>query len=165
MPLDRALQPLVLRELLCGSTRFNELRRGLPQLSPSLLSRRLRELEMHGIVTRLTDGASVEYRLTEAGEDLRPIIEALGHWGRRWLERELTREEMDPGLLVWDMHRRVVVDALPREKVIARIDFRAVRAKQSRFWLIFDAPTVDVCFNDPGPEPSLYVDADLRPPP
>lgn len=154
--------PLLLRELLCGSTRFNELKRGLPQMSPSLLAQRLRELELHGIVVREVDGASVEYRLTPAGEDLRPIIEALGHWGQHWVERELTREEMDPALLVWDMHRRVAVAELPKERVVTRIDFRAVRGRQSRFWLIFDRPTVDVCFHDPGHEPELFVTADLR---
>jgi DNA-binding HxlR family transcriptional regulator len=154
--------PLVLRELMCGSTRFNELRRGLPHMSPTLLTQRLRELELHGIVDRVKDGGSVEYRLTQAGEELRPIIESLGHWGKRWLERELNRQEMDPALLVWDMHRRVAVDELPPEKVVTRIDFRSVRSAQSRFWMIFDRPTVDVCFTDPGYEPSLYVNTDLR---
>jgi DNA-binding HxlR family transcriptional regulator len=154
--------PLVLRELMCGSTRFNELRRGLPHMSPTLLTQRLRELELYGIVDRVKDGGGVEYRLTQAGEELRPIIESLGNWGKRWLERELTRQEMDPALLVWDMHRRVAVDELPPEKVITRFDFRSVRAAQSRFWMIFDRPTVDVCFHDPGYEPSLYVNADLR---
>lgn len=154
--------PLVLRELLCGSTRFNELRRGLPRISPSILAQRLRELEMHGIVRREVDGASVEYRLTPAGEELRPIVESLGEWGKKWLEREMTREEMDPALLVWDMHRRVVVSELPSERVVTRIDFRAVRGNRSRFWLIFDRPTVDVCFHDPGHEPDLVVSADLR---
>jgi DNA-binding HxlR family transcriptional regulator len=153
--------PLVLRELFCGSTRFNQLKRGLPTISPSLLSRRLRELAEHGIVERIVDGASVEYRLTPAGEDLRPIIEALGHWGKKWVERDLTREEMDPALLVWDMHRRVVVSELPDRRVVTRIDFRGVRGK-SRFWLILDRPTVDVCFQDPGHEPDLFVAADLR---
>ena len=154
--------PLVLRELMCGSTRFNELRRGLPHLSPSLLARRLRDLEIDGIVTRAAEGSSVEYRLTAAGEDLRPIIEALGHWGKRWVEREFTREEMDPALLVWDMHRRVIADELPAERVVTRIDFRGGRGRQPRFWLIFDRPSADVCFHDPGYEPELYVTAELR---
>lgn len=154
--------PLLLRELLCGSTRFNQLKRGLPTMSPSLLSRRLRELEEHGIVTRASDGASVEYRLTPAGEDLRPIIESLGHWGKKWVERDLTKEEMDPALLVWDMHRRVVVEELPDERVVTRIDFHGLRTRQSRYWMIFETPTVDVCFQDPGHEPDLYVSADIR---
>lgn len=154
--------PLLLRELMCGSTRYNELKRGLPHISPSLLAQRLRALELHGIITRETGSSGVEYRLTAAGEDLRPIIESLGFWGKKWLERELTKEEMDPALLVWDMHRRVAVDELPAERVVMRIDFRAVRAGHSRFWLIFDRPTVDVCFNDPGHEPDVYLNADLR---
>jgi hypothetical protein len=113
-------------------------------------------------VERVADGASVEYRLTPAGEDLRPIVETLGQWGKRWLERELTSEKLDPALLVWDMHRRVVVEKLPRGRVVARFDFGAVRGKRSRFWMIFDQPMVDVCFTDPGHEPELYVTADVR---
>lgn len=154
--------PLLLRELLCGSRRFNELRKGLPHMSPSLLARRLRELEMHGIVRRDTKGPAIEYRLTPAGEDLRPIIESLGLWGKTWLEKDLTQEEMDPALLVWDMHRRVALAEIPRERVVTRFEFRRVTGKHARFWLIFDHPTVDVCFSDPGHEPDLYVDADLR---
>jgi DNA-binding HxlR family transcriptional regulator len=154
--------PLILRELFCGSTRFNELRRGLPAISPSLLARRLRELELHGILDRTPDDAAARYRLTPAGEDLRPIIEALGNWGMKWIEQEYAGDELDPALLVWDMHRRVDVDALPEEQVVVQIDFRTPRTKRSRFWLIFDQPAVDVCFTDPGHEPSLYLIADLR---
>lgn len=155
--------PLLLRELLCGSTRFNQLKRGLPQISPSLLSRRLRELEAHGIVRRVTAGSAVEYALTPAGEDLRPIVESLGTWGQTWLEQELTQEEMDPALLVWDMHRRVSLAELPAGKVVAQIDFRGVaRGKPSRFWFLFERPGVEVCYHDPGHEPDLYVSADLR---
>lgn len=155
--------PLLLRELLCGSTRFNQLKRGLPQISPSLLSRRLRELEAHGIVRRVTAGSGVEYVLTPAGEDLRPIVESLGTWGQTWLEQDLTQEEMDPALLVWDMHRRVSAGELPERKVVVQIDFRGVaRGKPSRFWLIFERPEVEVCYHDPGHEPDLYVNADLR---
>lgn len=154
--------PLVLRELLCGSTRFNQLKRGLPAISPSLLSRRLRELEEHGIVERNVDGTSVEYHLTSAGEDLRPIIESLGHWGKKWVERDLVKEEMDPALLVWDMHRRVNVSALPDTRVVTRFDFHGARGRKSRFWMIFERPTVDVCFQDPGHEPDMFVDADVR---
>lgn len=154
--------PLLLRELLLGSTRFNQLRRGLPTMSPSLLARRLKELEEHAIVTRHAGGGTVEYRLTPAGEALRPIIVALGHWGKQWIERDIRNDELDPSLLVWDMRRRVVVDALPEERVVTRIDFRGVKGRQARYWMIFDSPSVDVCFQDPGHEPDLYVDAEIR---
>src|SRR5690606_4948188 len=83
--------PLVVRELLCGSTRFNDLQRGVPRMSPALLTRRLRELEHAGIVERraATRGAGSEYHLTAAGEELRPVIEAMGLWAQRWMRDEL----------------------------------------------------------------------------
>lgn len=92
--------PLVLRELLCGSTRFNELGRGVPLMSPSLLSKRLRTLERVGIVERRRPGGATEYRLTEAGEELRPIIEQLGVWGQRWARGDVRPEHLDASLLM-----------------------------------------------------------------
>jgi len=93
---------LVLRELVMGSTRFNELRRGLPNMSPALLSKRLKELEAAGIVTRGVaerEGGGREYHLTEAGAELRPIIEAIGVWGHRWVTTEATLKNLDANLL------------------------------------------------------------------
>jgi DNA-binding HxlR family transcriptional regulator len=92
--------PLILRKLLVGSSRFNEIRRGVPTCSPALLSKRLKELERAGIVERaVSDGASC-YRLTDAGRDLFPIILALGEWGQRWVRTDYRADELDPGLLL-----------------------------------------------------------------
>ena len=97
--------PLVVRELLCGSRRFNDLHRGVPRMSTSLLAQRLRRLEEAGIVRRAVSGKVWEYGLTEAGEDLRPIVMALGHWGARWIGSRLRDDELDAGFLMWDIRR------------------------------------------------------------
>ena len=99
--------PLVVRELLCGSRRFNDLHRGVPRISTSLLAHRLRHLEDIGVVRRSASGKVWEYSLTEAGEELRPIIMALGHWGARWIGSRLRDDELDAGLLMWDIRRFV----------------------------------------------------------
>ena len=105
--------PLVVRELLCGSKRFNDLHRGVPRMSTSLLTQRLRHLEESGIVRRQAVGKVWEYQLTEAGEALRPVVMGLGHWGARWVGGALRDEELDPSLLMWDMRRFVRRDQLP----------------------------------------------------
>ena len=94
--------PLVIRELLCGSTRFNDLRRGVPLMSPSLLSKRLKTLERVGVIERrVGSGAqAVEYVLTPAGEELRPIIESMGVWGQRWARADVGARQMDASLLM-----------------------------------------------------------------
>ena len=99
--------PLVIRELLCGSKRFNDLRRGVPRMSTSLLAQRLQRLEQFGIVRRTAAGKVWEYSLTAAGEELRPIVMALGHWGARWIGSRLRDDELDAGLLMWDIRRFV----------------------------------------------------------
>ncbi|MEU6414681.1 helix-turn-helix domain-containing protein [Microbispora sp. NPDC046933] len=95
-----------MRELLSGSQRFNELRRGVPRMFPSLLSKRMQQLVRAGIVERAADGNGVRYVLTPVGEELRPVVEALGVWGTRWIG-DLGDRDLDPKLLLWDMHRRV----------------------------------------------------------
>ena len=98
---------LVLRELLCGSTRFNDLRRGVPLMSPTLLSKRLKELEEAGVIVAVPtrQPGVFDYKLTKAGEDLRPVVMSLGIWGQRWIESSLSLKNLDPSLLMWDMRR------------------------------------------------------------
>jgi DNA-binding HxlR family transcriptional regulator len=91
--------PLVVRELLCGSTHFNDIRRGVPRMSATLLAERLRKLEEMGVVRRVRGGDGWEYRLTPAGEELRPIVLAIGHWGARWIGSRLRRDQLDAGFL------------------------------------------------------------------
>lgn len=152
--------PLILRELLCGSRRFNDLRRGVPLMSPSLLSQRLKELEDAGVVER----RGADYELTPAGQALRPVIELLGLWGLKWLTRELRRDELDPALLMWDVRRCVDPSAMPADRrTVVAFDLAGVPAKKSRWWLVFDRGEVDLCLKNPGHEVDLHVVAHIRP--
>ena len=107
---------VLLRELCAVSTRFNDLRRGVPRMSPALLSTRLKELEYHGVLERVLVQKRpeiYEYRLTDAGKELEPVIGAIGNWGHRWVESKPSLENLDPGLLMWDMRRSLNVEPLP----------------------------------------------------
>lgn len=162
--LTRRWTPLIVRELLCGSTRFNDLRRGVPRMSPSLLSTRLAELEEAGIVTRglSGEGDHPEYRLTRAGEELRPIVEAMGVWGRRWISGDLTDDELDADLLMWDARRRVDVSKAPEGRTVVRFLFPDQPEDRRTYWLVVvrDAD-VDLCWKDPGYTVDLVVETDL----
>ncbi|MGD1095917.1 MAG: winged helix-turn-helix transcriptional regulator [Bryobacteraceae bacterium] len=156
--------PLVLRELIVGSQRFNELRRGLPLMSSALLSQRLKELEYAGIVEHRSGARkNAEYHLTEAGQELRPIIEALGFWGARWMRSRLTNEDYDPSLLMWDIRRNLDVQRLPEgQRTVIEINLHGAEPAVRRWWLVVDAGEVDLCMKDPGYEVSLRLSAELR---
>jgi DNA-binding HxlR family transcriptional regulator/putative sterol carrier protein len=154
--------PLVLRELLCGSKRFNDLHRGVPRMSSSLLAQRLRRLEAFGVVQRSALGNVWEYRLTPAGEDLRPIIMALGHWGARWIGSRLRKDELDVGLLMWDVRRFVRIAEFPTEPVIIHFRFRDARAGERQWWLVVEGGAADLCRDDPGRDVTVVVDATVR---
>lgn len=150
--------PLVLRELVLGSTRFNDIHRGVPRMSRALLVTRLRELERVGVVKR---GAEGDYRLTPCGEEFQDIIIGLGKWGQRWTSR-VERDKLDSVLLMWDLRRRIAQDRLPEERVTVQFDYRGVPPRQRRsFWLVLQRNDVDVCTKDPGFEVQLFVDAEL----
>ena len=158
--------PLVLRELILGSRRFNDIHRGVPRMSPSLLSRRLRTLEGAGIVARRRGpggkAARVEYALTEAGEALAPTIESLAVWGKHWLPATLSRDDADPDLVMWDMHRRMNLDRLPEARTVIRFEFTdQPRAKRLR-WIVCSPAGAELCIIDPGFDVDLYVASDSR---
>jgi DNA-binding HxlR family transcriptional regulator len=155
---------LVLRELLCGTTRFNDLRRGVPRMSPTLLSKRLKELEVAGVITatRTNQPGVMDYRPTEAGEDLRPIIMSLGFWGQRWVESTLSLKNLDPGLLMWDMRRNLQPSPLPPRRTTINFIYPDMRADRKSWWLVVDHEKVDLCLTDPGYEVDLYVSCPLR---
>jgi DNA-binding HxlR family transcriptional regulator len=154
---------LVVRELLCGSTRFNDLRRGLPKMSPALLSKRLKDLERAGVVdvSRKPNG-SVEYHLSEAGEELRPLIMGLGLWAQRWMESRLSLKNLDPSLLMWDMRRSLNLGHLPRRRCTIQFLYPELPAAQKSWWLVVEEGTVDLCNFDPGHELDLLVKGSLR---
>jgi DNA-binding HxlR family transcriptional regulator len=158
---------LVVRELLAGTTRFNDLRRGVPLMSPSLLSKRLKELEEAGVIVTVPTGQPgvVEYRLTEAGEDLRPVVMALGIWGQRWVERSLSLKNLDPSLLMWDMRRCLDPTPLPKQRCTIHFLFPEVQSSKRAWWLVVNpggGGKVDLCLTDPGFEVDLYVKSGLR---
>ena len=152
---------LVVRELVLGSEHFNDLRRGLPHMSPTLLSKRLHQLAAAGIVQRLGDGTDVRYVLTPAGRDLDTVVAAFGAWGTRWTGT-LGDADLDPRLLMWDMHRNVDHTAVPVRRAVVEFVFPAVSTASRRWWLVITDDEVDVCDTDPGFEVSVRVTAGLR---
>ncbi len=155
---------LLLREMLSGSTRFNDLRRGVPRMSPTLLSKRLKELVDAGIVTAIPARQTgiVEYKLTKSGEDLRGIIMSFGVWGQRWIESSLTLKNLDPSLLMWDMRRNLLPEPLPPRRCIVKFTYPERNANQRSWWLVIDGGEVDLCAVDPGYDVDLYVSSSLR---
>jgi DNA-binding HxlR family transcriptional regulator len=156
--------PLVVRELLAGSRRFAELRRGIPLMSPVMLSQRLRELVDAGVVARVEAGPEghPEYRLTEAGEELRPLIGALGAWGQRWTRQELRPDEVDPELLMWVVRRRLRVQELPCPRAVLRFEFPDVPIALRRFWLVVEDGEADLCLKSPGRAVDLSLEMSVR---
>jgi DNA-binding HxlR family transcriptional regulator len=157
---------LVLRELLAGSTRFNDLHRGVPLMSASLLSQRLRDLELAGIVDRepLPTGKGYSYHLTESGQALMPIVNGIGLWGVKYMKTHYTPENLDPSLLMWDMRRWVRGDLMPPGRVVIRFDIPDAPARKQHYWLKKDEGdnTIDLCLFDPGFPVGLVVTGRLE---
>lgn len=153
---------LVIRELNAGATRFNEIKRGVPRISASLLKQRLDQLEYGGIVEKhASSGYHDGYALTEAGRELREVISAIGHWGQRWA-REIDSEDLDPGWLVWAMHRRIDTAAMPPGGVVIEIRFTDAPVAHRLFWLVCRHPEVQVCIKRPGFPVDVSVVTDVR---
>ncbi len=153
---------LVIRELAAGSESFNDLRKGVPLMSPSLLSKRLKSLEKRQLIERREADGHVGYRLTQAGKELVPIVFQLGVWGHRWVRSDLAAEDLDPSLLLWDMHRSLNVGFFKGGRTVIRIEFTDQAAKYRRWWLVIRDGDVDVCLKDPGFEVDLTLTTDLR---
>lgn len=156
--------PLVIRELLAGSRRFSEIQRGVPRMSPALLTKRLETLVDVGIVERreIDDGAYHEYCLEPAGEQLRPIIEQIGEWGKRWVRGDVKEEHLDPRLLMWDIRRGVAPQELPAQRVVAKFQFWDCPSEERMYWLIIDGQDVDLCLKPPGFDVDVTIDTDLE---
>jgi DNA-binding HxlR family transcriptional regulator len=153
---------LVVRELLNGSTRFNDLRRGIPRISRTMLSARLRELCDAAVVTRSGGDDGPMYALTPAGEELAGLVRELGTWGQRWLPRTLPREELDEDALLWDIRRRVRADELPVEPVVAVIEIVQAQGRSSVRYLLLRRSEVSLCSANQGFPEVLRVRASLR---
>jgi DNA-binding HxlR family transcriptional regulator len=158
---------LILRELCAGGYRFNDIRRGVPLISRSLLTRRLRELEDGGVIVSqpLTGGRGREYRLTKAGEQFRAVLDSLGEWGQRWATAQFDVDNLDVLVLMWAIRRRIDVARLPRGRTVVRFDYRGLPARyrtMRTFWLLLQRPEPDICLKDPGFDVDLVVSADAR---
>ena len=157
--------PLILREMYCGTTRFNDLRRGVPRMSPSLLSKRLVEMREAGIIEEVAakKGGGTEYQLTPAGEDLKPIVMSLGFWAQRWVESKLSLKKLDPSLLMWDMRRWLDPKPLPKRRCTIAYYFPETELARQKYWLVIEPDgKVDLCNSDPGFEVDLFVTGSLR---
>ncbi|MFD7242319.1 winged helix-turn-helix transcriptional regulator [Streptomyces massasporeus] len=161
-PIARALDVLgerwtllVVRELMMGERHFNGIQRGIPRISRTMLSARLKRLESAGLVQR-NDG---EYQLTKAGENLAPVLRELGHWALESDPRGLRKEDLSPEVLTWDMHRRVVPDRLPEHPTMVELRFRGAGTP---CFLLAKRPGVQLCAEDGGFDIALHVDADLE---
>lgn len=153
---------LVVRELLCGNYRFSEILNGVPLMSRSLLSQRLKVLEDANLVERCAraGGNGHEYHLTPAGRELQPIVFGLGTWGQRWVQRKES-DDLDPVLLMWDMRRNLDLEWLPPQQTVVMFWFRDQPGKRSRFWLRVERPEVELCLTNPGLEVALTVETTL----
>jgi DNA-binding HxlR family transcriptional regulator len=159
--LDERWTMLVVRELLLGSRHFNDLRRGVPKMSPALLSKRLKSLTRAGVIERNEIDGRATYSLTECGKELTDVVEALGAWGVRWIG-ELGEEDLDPHLLMWDIRRTIPIETWPRSRTTLAFHFDGVASKASRWWLVVADGEADVCDFDPGYEVSGTVETSLR---
>ncbi|MDI3314171.1 MAG: helix-turn-helix domain-containing protein [Mycobacterium sp.] len=159
--LDERWTLLVVRELLSGSAHFNDIRRGVPKMSPALLSKRLRSLTRAGVVGCDKTGGRISYSLTPCGRELAEVVDALGRWGMRWIG-ELGDRDLDPHLLMWDIRRTVPIDAWPRTRTVLAFHLDGVAANASRWWLVVSEGEADICDSDPGYDVTATIKASLR---
>ena len=156
--LDERWTVLVIRELLAGSTHFNDLRRGVPKMSPTLLSKRLQTLIRAGVVERTeVDGRTV-YTMTECGRELNGVIEALGTWSVRWMT-DLVERDLDPSVLMWDIRRTIDLGEWPRTRTVIAFRLTDMAPKAARWWLVAAEGEAQVCDFDPGYDNAATVSA------
>jgi DNA-binding HxlR family transcriptional regulator len=157
---------LILCEMWSGSTRFNEIRRGVPGMSPTLQSKRLKELEQNGLITRSENRATgdINYRTTEIAEQLRPIVFSLGQWAHRNIDAEVTLERLDARLLMWNMRRKIDPSFLPKtRRSVIQFTYPELPKDTQTYWLIAKPGLpVDLCSADPGHDVDMFITADLK---
>lgn len=153
---------LVISRLIDGCSTFNEIHRGVPRISPSLLSQRLSELEHAGLVTRHPRKPNgYRYEITEAGRDLDDIIWKLSVWGQNWA-RDMQDDDLDPAFLAWSMHLRMNGEAMPAGRTVLEFSFSGTPTEFRRFWLVCRDGEIDMCLKYPGFETDLLIQADIR---
>jgi len=154
---------LIIRELLLGTTRFNDFQRALSQISPTLLTKRLNQLQECGLVVRKTvpDQRRIEYQPMPAAKELKPIIFGLGKWGMKWARGQMNDDELDVELLMYDLHRRIDATQLPGGRTVIKFLFRGL-PKFGHWWIVLENGARELCVDNPGKEIDVHLTTDLR---
>jgi DNA-binding HxlR family transcriptional regulator len=153
---------IVVRELIAGSTRFNQLKRGVPLMSPTLLSLRLRQLAEAGVIEITGSKGNYSYGLTSAGLELRSVIELLGAWGHRWARSNLNKGDLDAGLLMWDMRRTVDPSVFPTRRIVVQFEYPDAIKGERDWWLVSENSEIDLCLNNPGYDIDIVIKCSLK---
>lgn len=155
---------LLIRELLCGSHRYNDFKRGLPLISPTMLSQRLNTLVERGLIERKrsNDQRNWEYHLTQAGRELEPIVMSLGEWGARWVRSQMSKNDLSVELLMWDMRRTINSSALPQRRTVLHFEFKDLDKKYKNWWMLAESNNIDLCVDDPGFDSDVTFISDLK---
>ncbi|MGC2458579.1 MAG: helix-turn-helix domain-containing protein [Gallionellaceae bacterium] len=153
---------IVVRELIAGSTRFNEIKKGVPTMSPTLLSTRLKQLAEAGVIEIMGSKGDYTYSLTSAGLELRPVVELLGAWGHRWARSNLNKGDLDAGLLMWDMRRTVDPAVFPSYRIVVQFEYPDAPKGKRDWWLVSENGEVDLCLTNPGYEVDIVIKCSLK---
>lgn len=154
---------LIVRELLLGSTRFNEFQRGLSNISPTLLTKRLTSLEEEGLLVkrRIPGQKGYEYFPTDSCQELMPLMEQIGTWGMRWARSNMTDDDYDLELLMLYLERSIRPEKLPGRETVIRFSFEDVN-EFNLWWIVVEEGNVDLCVHDPSKEVNVYINVGLR---
>ncbi len=153
---------LILREFFLGGSRYKDFQSALPRISPSVLSNRLKQLEMNGMIIKKSSAGqkSTEYHLTRCGRELAPLIDQMSRWGLRWARRRIRDEDLDAGSFMWDFHRTLKTEELPDGETVISVNFNDIET-HNRWWLVARDNTVDLCTDDTGKDVDLYISSSL----
>lgn len=154
---------LIIRDLAGGASRFSELKRGVPLMSQTLLSKRLKQLEAEGVVERrrAPEGKTWTYHLTPAGAEFAPLVVSLAVWGQRWSRRQLEEGEMDIGLLLWALEKDANPAAFGQARSVVRMEFPDQPDHKRLWWFLNEGDGCELCVEEPGFEIDLYVTISL----
>jgi len=156
---------LLLCEMWFGSTRFNEIQRGVPGMSPGLLSKRLKEMEANGLVMRSDTGRGThaEYFPTPLANELEPLIRGLGEWAHRNIDCEVSLQNLDARLLMWKIRGKIDLLQLPKRKSVIQFILNDASNETANYWLVAKpGEETDLCYTDPKFDVDLYIVCDLR---
>ncbi len=153
---------IIVREFIAGSTRFSELQKGVPLISPTLLSTRLKQLVSSGVIETSGKKGNRCYTLTQAGKELRPIVELLGAWGHRWARSDLSSGDLDAGLLMWDMRRSVDASIFPQHRIVVQFEYPDAPQGAGLWWLVSEKGEIDLCLNDHGYDVDIIISCSLK---